>query len=131
MKASNLILAASLTVNAALVALVAINAPGLFRLGQPAPTTAYQARVTRPAAQPDSPDGNLGARSWTALKGDDLKTLVARLRAAGFPPGVIRAIVKAQLDEQLHARSARRLWTRWVHGPTGARDYGVLRHQDR
>jgi crotonobetainyl-CoA:carnitine CoA-transferase CaiB-like acyl-CoA transferase len=34
----------------------------------------------------------------------DLKELVANLRAAGFPPKVVRAIVEATLDEQFAAR---------------------------
>jgi hypothetical protein len=104
MKTSNLILAASLTVNAALVAVVVINAPSVFRSGPPGTDAGIQARLTRPVAQPDSPDGNAGVRIWVTFKGEDLKSLVARLRAAGFPPGVIRAIVKAQLDEQFHAQ---------------------------
>jgi hypothetical protein len=33
-----------------------------------------------------------------------MKSMIARMRAAGYPPGVIRAIVKAQLDEQFYAK---------------------------
>jgi hypothetical protein len=103
MKTSNLILAASLTVNAALVAVVAINAPSVFHLGPNIP-----AEPAAPAVRPTAPTGTSGAQpgaaSWAALKGEDLKSLAARLRAAGLPPGVIRAIVKARLDEQFHAQ---------------------------
>jgi hypothetical protein len=41
------------------------------------------------------------------LLSGDLKELVANLRAAGFPPKVVRAIVEAALDEQLAARRRR------------------------
>jgi hypothetical protein len=102
-KASNLIIAASLTANAVLVAVVAINAPEVFHFGQKS-TAGPAAAAIRPSAQPDSLDGNPGARTWAALKGEDLKSMIARMRAAGFPPGVIRAVAKAQLDEQLRAQ---------------------------
>jgi hypothetical protein len=43
--------------------------------------------------------------AWDALQGTgDLKALVARLRAAGFPASVVRAIAAAQLSEQYAAR---------------------------
>jgi hypothetical protein len=42
--------------------------------------------------------------AWQALLSSDLKALVANLRAAGFPPKVIRAIVAAMLDEQYAER---------------------------
>lgn len=99
-KTSTLIIAASLAANAALLALVAINAPAVFHLGPLGSATGALAPVSRLAAPPDRQGGNPGARTWSALKADDLKSLVARLRAAGFPPNVIRAIVKAQLDER-------------------------------
>ena len=103
MKASNLILAASLAVNAALLAMVAVNAPSLFHLGANSPA-GPPAPAIRSSAIPDTSGAQLGAGNLAVLKGEDLKSLVARLRAAGLSPGVIRAIVKAQLDEQLHAR---------------------------
>jgi hypothetical protein len=46
----------------------------------------------------------LVADAWKALRADDLKAFVANLRAAGFPPAVVRAIVAATLDEQFAAR---------------------------
>lgn len=42
--------------------------------------------------------------TWTSLQGEDLPTLVAQLRATGFPPNVVRAIVAAQISEQFTAR---------------------------
>jgi hypothetical protein len=44
------------------------------------------------------------SRLWAALSPDDLPALVARLRAAGFPPSVIRAVVNAQLQARFSAR---------------------------
>jgi hypothetical protein len=41
---------------------------------------------------------------WAALATDDLKTLVARLRAAGFPPVIIRGVVNAQLERWFRGR---------------------------
>ncbi len=44
------------------------------------------------------------ADAWKLLRADDLEAFVANLRAAGFPPAVVRAIVAATLDEQFAAR---------------------------
>lgn len=44
------------------------------------------------------------ADAWKTVQSVDLKSLIANLRAAGFPPAVIRAIVAARLDEQYAAR---------------------------
>jgi hypothetical protein len=41
---------------------------------------------------------------WSALQSDDLRTLIARLRAAGFPPGVIRAVVGREVDNRFAER---------------------------
>lgn len=41
---------------------------------------------------------------WSALQSDDLPTLIARLRAAGFPPNLIRAIVDAQVNLLFRSR---------------------------
>lgn len=44
------------------------------------------------------------AKLWSALASDDLPTLVARLRAAGFPPAVTRGIVTAEIQTRFSAR---------------------------
>ena len=54
-----------------------------------APPAGQKKAPTRPAAKADA---------WSALDTEDLRALVARLRAAGFPPGVIRDIVSAKID---------------------------------
>jgi hypothetical protein len=96
-KAQTLILAASLVANALLIAVFVINEPWLFPYNTPAGPRDPSAR---PASLPDQPGAQAVARTWAALKDEDMKSLIVRLRAAGFPPNVVRAIVKAQLDEQ-------------------------------
>lgn len=44
------------------------------------------------------------AKLWSALASDDLPVLVSRLRAAGFPPSVIRGIVTAEVQKRFSAR---------------------------
>jgi hypothetical protein len=44
------------------------------------------------------------AALWSALDSEDLPTLIARLRAAGFPPAVVRAIVSARVDRRFNER---------------------------
>jgi DNA-binding transcriptional MerR regulator len=43
-------------------------------------------------------------RLWTALQSDDLRALIERLRAAGFPPNVVRAVVSSEVDQRFAAR---------------------------
>src|SRR5207245_2401401 len=49
-------------------------------------------------------DGGQLAQAWERLHGGDLTTLPARLRAAGFPPAVVRALVREEVDAQFGAR---------------------------
>jgi hypothetical protein len=42
----------------------------------------------------------VGPEIWSSLQTDDLKLLVARLRAEGFPPEMLRAMITIQLHEQ-------------------------------
>jgi hypothetical protein len=46
----------------------------------------------------------LDAKTWSNLQAGDLKTLAERLRAAGFPPAVVRAVVAALVDEKYAAQ---------------------------
>ncbi|MSU49998.1 MAG: hypothetical protein EXS37_13085 [Opitutus sp.] len=41
---------------------------------------------------------------WSALDSENLIELVARLRAAGFPPNMVRAIVDAQIERRFSGR---------------------------
>lgn len=41
---------------------------------------------------------------WSALRTEDLQALVARLRAAGFPPAVVRAVVSSEIERRFSTR---------------------------
>lgn len=53
------------------------------------------AQATKPALTPDT---------WPGLRDDNLSTLVARLREAGFPPSIIRAILRHEIGEAFATR---------------------------
>jgi hypothetical protein len=96
MRGSTLLLAASLTANVALVVLVAIRAPDLLLL--------KGASISAPSAVPDSvlaktDDVTTKQRSVEFLFGGDVKTVVARLKAAGLPYNLVRAVAQAKIDE--------------------------------
>ena len=57
---------------------------------------------TDPAAKPSAPI--VDATVWPGLKSDQFPDLVKRLRAAGFPPEIVRAILQAQINELFRAR---------------------------
>jgi hypothetical protein len=111
MKLPTLLLTGSLLANAALVATFALQpsrVPPAFRdyftFGSAGAGSAGAAQ--RVATSPGQAKAGR-AKLWTLLHTDDLATLVARLRAAGFPPSLIRAIVgyeiNARYDAQLRA----------------------------
>jgi hypothetical protein len=114
MKISALVLSASLAANAALFAAFAYkssSAPGNL----PKTATATQAEVSGSSATKTSQSAgatettgkdNLPTTTWSTLQHGDLATLVARLRAAGFPPYVIRRIVSDQLGQEFTKRYA-------------------------
>ncbi|HUR60483.1 MAG TPA: hypothetical protein VM029_22360 [Opitutaceae bacterium] len=60
--------------------------------------TSSNTSASRRPAVPQSP------ALWSALATDDLPTLIARLRQAGFPASVIRAIVSAQIQKRFAER---------------------------
>ena len=107
MKLPALLLTGSLAVNLALFCALAWRpalAPPAFRdfftrnfhaAVEPANVTPVNLRPPPPAEKP---------KLWTAFTSDDLATLVARLRAAGFPPEIIREIVQAQVNARYDAR---------------------------
>jgi hypothetical protein len=89
------LLAASLALNAALAGLILAGYPA----SRPAPAPAAAA----PRAAPPAPVA-IDATVWPALAAGELPALVARLRAAGFPPDAVRAILTAQVRERFAAR---------------------------
>ncbi|HXQ82029.1 MAG TPA: hypothetical protein VN775_11990 [Opitutaceae bacterium] len=117
-KAPTLLMAASLAANAALVALVAIEAPSAFRMGS---AGGAGAPAAAPAPTPVSANGTEGPRTWSAIRSGDLKAQAGRLRAAGFPPNIVRAILREQLNERFAPRR------RELAAQLGARPYWTSR----
>lgn len=115
MKLPALLLAGSLAANAVLVA-VYINdtstptEPTTKGAGSPpAPEAPPRAASPTSATTRDSATapGTAAAdpKTWAHLYTADLRTLSARLRAAGFPPATIRTIIAAQVADQLRPRA--------------------------
>src|SRR3954470_2756414 len=107
MKLPVALVAGSLALNLALAALFAFR-PSLappavrdyFARHSSTPTeTAAKKAVAPRASQPSS-----GSKLWPALATQDLATLTARLRAAGFPASIIRAILVQQLNDRYESR---------------------------
>lgn len=115
MKLPALILAGSLAANAALVA-VYLNRSSASSALPPATSGATPPRPSVIAAvSPIDPPveqssasaataSSVDPKTWAGLNPGDLRGLVARLRAAGFPPSTIRAIVSAQVTEQTRSK---------------------------
>lgn len=101
MKISTFILGASLSVNVAIVALlIAQSTSGPVSLPPTSASGAKGSAVSDPLARS-------GERSPLAdLPLDDPAKLLDRLRAAGFPPHLWRAIVAAQVRQQFAPRRA-------------------------
>jgi len=103
MKPLTLLLVLSLAANAVLFTFVARSTTGPLATFFSASKSSQGTRAGAPATgvSDGRPTNSLSAKTWSALQtGGDLKALVERLRAAGFPPEVIRAIVSAQLRER-------------------------------
>lgn len=102
MKLSLFFFGASLAANLALsIFLVA----GIVR---PTDSTPTENRIATQTLAPTSPAPNAATSSatWTALQPDDLPAMLARLRAEGFPPAMIRALMAEQIRLQFAGRRA-------------------------
>ena len=111
MKLPVALLVASVAVNAAVITLYFKQSSGTPSAGSS--TAAARAEKSAgsmasaapvPSADSTAAQTTQFAKSWSELQAGDLKTLPERLRAAGFPPSMIRAIVAAQVNEQFSAR---------------------------
>ncbi len=109
MKLRSVLLAGSLLANAGLLAALAYEpslAPPAFRdffargAQSPVDTTAAAAVPPSTPAKPQASPGGL----WTSLHSGNLKDLVARMQAAGFPIWAIRAVVAAEVNGRYAAR---------------------------
>ncbi len=99
MKLPALLLVASLAANAALLFVY-------VRRGEPTPLPppASAAPALNPQlSAPTSLPAGVPPNTWSALDTPDLRALVARLRATGFSPRVIRAIIEARVREKYTA----------------------------
>lgn len=117
MKLSTLLVAGSLALNAALVAVYVSRthstAPAPMAADRSGSSSLFPENKPGSAATTKSPSGNvtktapgaaLDKDTWASLKTGDLRALAARLRAAGFPPTVVRAVISAQINESFKAR---------------------------
>lgn len=116
MKSPALLLAGSLVANAVLVGLFAFQpafAPPAIRgffaprsdSGR-APSTAASPKSagSAPAKALTTKAAAAEAEVWDSLHPEDLKGLVARLRAAGFPTSVIRSVISSLVDARFASR---------------------------
>lgn len=80
------------------------NAAGLVWLLCAAPAPAVPAPAPRVAAQPVAAPPGLAAGTWAKLRHEDPRVFVAQLRAAGFPPDLVRAMLAASIYSANAAR---------------------------
>lgn len=133
MKASTLFLGASLAANAALVAGFLFGPLGRSPSAS-APTVAPAQAVATTAA--DSVSGAATGQEWASLQTGDLAAQRDRLRAEGFPPAMIRAILAAQLRETFADRrkaleSARGEIPYWKNPQPDPQTQAAMRALDR
>lgn len=106
MKIPSVILTLSVTANAALLAWLlvpkAADRNDSIVTSQKTPSSASDMADTRRLASPTPP---ISQPLWQRLDSDgDLAGVVSRLRAAGFPPKLVRAIMTALVAEQFDAQ---------------------------
>lgn len=108
MKLPALLLAASLAANAALLFLYCGRGhPTPLPPPASIPTPVALSLHAHPSTLNASTSLPLGLtpRTWSALDTPDLRQLIARLRATGFSPSVIRAIIQARLNNHRTERT--------------------------
>src|SRR4051812_15654237 len=100
MKLSTLVLAVSLAANVGLLGLIIVGSAG--ENVSTTPLAAAQTSVAKTTAEGET--AAPGPEAWAGLQTNDLALQRDRLRAAGFPPDVVRAIIRAQVGETFSAR---------------------------
>ncbi len=133
MKKPLVFLTLSLAANAALIVTFAVRHLGPTSIALDAvPAGAAAASVpVRDASGTGLSPADAGAlkRSGELIAGGgDLHTLVARLRAAGFPPAIVRGIIMAQVSEQFGLRRKAAVAHQeavpyWKYSPSGSFPY--------
>ena len=116
MKLSTLLVVGSLALNGALLAVYVSRTQSSSPVSgnldnsgaaQSVGTTASGA-ASKPPVAAEKSKAALGAaptkETWAKLNTGDLRALAARLRAAGFPPSVVRAVIYAQVNESFKSR---------------------------
>ncbi|MBC7369613.1 MAG: hypothetical protein H7343_22825 [Undibacterium sp.] len=102
MKSVSFLIAASVVANGALVAVLLTRspAPASTTSSSTLPTSAKTGAAPEPAGAATAVDPQL----WSDLTAKDPAALLAKLRAAGFPPSVVRAILTAQIRADFAAQ---------------------------
>lgn len=109
MKLASIVLAGSLAANVAFLAhhlhskppRPDANASTAASTGNPSGARILASPEINAAPRPDAAQV---AALWQQLRTEDLPTLVARLRAAGFPPTVVRSLIAGEVDARFAAR---------------------------
>lgn len=110
MKISSLVLTVSVLANVALIALIVspvspvepVAAENAAGDGAAAVAATATATTGTPAGPINTADVN--PKLWENLSTGDFAALTGRLRAQGFPPAIVRAIVSAAVNESFAAR---------------------------
>ncbi len=100
MKLSTLVLASSLVANAVLLAMIAVGSSD----DTDAVTRAARTAAAQPKTSASKESAAPGPDTWGELQSGDLAAQRDRLRAEGFPPDLIRAILGAEIRESFAAR---------------------------
>jgi hypothetical protein len=101
MKLSTLVLGASLSLNVAIVALSVMG-----RTTAPVPLNRSAAATDSKTAPRSTNSAGVESSAWAATTSDDPAALLDRLRAAGFPLRLLRAIATEQVRQQFAPRRA-------------------------
>lgn len=99
MKIFPVVLAVSLAANAVLAGMMLVGPTD-----DTSSTAAVRASTTTAGEKSAARDAVPGPEVWAGLSADDLTAQRDRLRAGGFPPEIIRAILLAQVSESFTAR---------------------------
>ena len=104
MKLAPFLFAATVAANVALVAAY-FHGSSSVSDSSPAATAANSPIAAPPAgATAGAPSVAAETKLWASLNPGDFRALATRLRAAGFPPSVVRAVLTAQINASLRPR---------------------------